>query len=183
MKFNWCRKILKEETVEMKDTVFGTIEKLRLSNEMVQNKGKSNSVFFCNEKGLFSIIKSRNTMLKSKGYYYQYLGELCYLKGKVFQQSQKAYIKYQIVYNPLIRHSISFIVFIYFLVCGLYVYNITQNITIGLVYGFFLLLYPSLVIYFIIKFHKKPKTVEGLGLTKMEEELLWRIDAINNWEK
>ena len=183
MKFNWFRKILKEETVEIKDTVFGTIEKLRLSNEMVQNKGKSNSVFFCNEKGLFSITKRRNTMLKSKGYYYQYLGELCYLKGKVFQQNQKTYITYQIVYNPLIRHSISFIILMAALLCGLYVYNITQNITIILVYGLQYLLYLALVIYFIIRFYKKPKTVEGLKLTEMEEELLWRIDAVNNWDK
>lgn len=181
MKFNWCRKILKEETVEMKDTVFGTIEKLCLSNEMVQNKA-SNEVFACNEKGLFSITTQIVTPTV-KVRYSQYWGELCYLKGKVFQQNQKAYIKYQIVYDPLMRHSLSFIISVAFLVCGLYAYNITQNITFGLAYGLPYLLYLFLTIRFIIKVYKRPKTVEGLGLTKMEEELLWRIDAINTWDE
>lgn len=186
MKSNWCRKVLKEEVVEIKDTLPKTIEKLRSLNQIGRERDCNDDCFrfVCNKKGTFSISHCFESEAYKIAFVHQWDREY-YIYGKVFEQSGRTYIKYQQVYNRLIDFGLLFLLVfaLMLIICGIIItkfYELSQFWN----FAFIIMLIPFVALGIdSIKCRKKRKDYKNYDFDKMEKELIRRIDAVNNWDK
>ncbi len=181
MKSNWFRKVLKEEIVEIDDTVPGVIEKLRSLNSIATERDSNDELFqfICNKKGVFSIAHC----FYGDKYKYQSAHQWdreFYISGRVFSKNGKTYIKYQHVQNKIIGFAFIFGMIYELLLLGFYiVLNEVFEIRDIRIWPMALLLIP-LEAAAIVRV-KNQREFKDVDLYKMEKDMQSRITADKRW--
>lgn len=179
MKSNWFRKVLKEEIVEINDTVPGTIEKLRSLNQFSEELDCNDEQlqFYCNKKGTFSITQYMYYRGRRAP---QHLDREFYISGKVFSENGKTYIKYQQVQNKIIGFA-----FILGIVYEIALLGIL--IALNEIYEMYdvrvwllALVFVPIIIAGITRI-KRQKEFKDVDFYKMEKEMQRRIEAVKRW--
>lgn len=181
MKSNWFRKVLKEEIVEIDDTVPGVIEKLRSLNSFATERDSNNELFqfICNKKGVFSIAHCFDCDKHKCQSAHQWDREF-YISGRVFSENGKTYIKYQHVNNKLIGLSVVLgIVYELLLVVFYIVLNEVFEIRDIRIWPLALLVIP-LETATIVRI-KNQREFKDVDLYKMENDMQRRINAVKRW--
>ena len=155
MRSSWWRKVDGETTVEIKDSVRGVITKMRQQQDASKDCGRR---FRCTKRGRFSLRDDFGTVG---------------LRGGVYTQNGKTYIRFYEVYEPLWTVLlIVLIIFLLPLVMAMYLYYLFT----GNVFDFVLDLAGD---YRLLRDVKTRQDV----LCELREDMLQRLEVIRRWDE